>query len=61
MSLTISGSMAAAASTPSGQPSAVGLSVLKKGLSQQTDQNAQLLASVPQAPQPTGKLFDAFA
>lgn len=61
MSLAISGSMSAAAGTASGLPDAVGLSVLKKGLAQQANQNAQLLASVPQAPKPTGQLFDAFA
>lgn len=61
MSLAISGSMSAAASTASGQPDAVGLSVLKKGLALKENQNAQLLSSMPQAPRPGGQLFDAFA
>lgn len=61
MSLTISGSMSKAASTASGAPNAVGISVLKKQLNLQANQNAQLLGTVPQAPGATGQQFDAYA
>ena len=61
MSPAISGSLIRGASTAQDLPSMTGISALKKALNVQAGQNAQLLASVPQAPQPTGQRFDTFA
>lgn len=60
MSIAISNASIAAASTPGGAASAVGVSVLKKQMAGQSQQNAQLLASIPQAPRPGGSQVDLY-
>lgn len=58
--MEISNSMVGAASTASGAASMVGVSVLKKAMDAKEGQNAQLLASIPQAPRPGGSHVDLY-
>jgi hypothetical protein len=61
MGLAISNSLAGAASTAAGAPDFVGISVLKKAMGAEADQNAQLLSSIPKTPGPVGKNVDLYA
>lgn len=59
--MEISNSMVSAAATARGGASTVGISVLKKAMNAQQNQNAQLLNSIPQAPKPGGQYIDVYA
>ncbi|HEY9899037.1 MAG TPA: YjfB family protein [Pantanalinema sp.] len=60
MSSPVSNSTIAAASTPGGAARYVGVSVLKKQMDFNEQQNAQLLSSIPQAPRPGGSQIDLY-
>lgn len=58
--MEIGNSMVSAASTAAGAASMAGISVLNKAMDAQASQNAQLLASIPQAPRPGGNFIDLY-